>query len=54
MIDREQYAPGLASGARVRKAGEKWTLMLVRELRHSERLTARWASPFRGSYIWNF
>ena len=35
MIDREQYAPGPASGAQVRKNGEKWTLILVRELHHS-------------------
>ena len=35
MTDREQYTPGLASGARVQKEGEKWTLILVRELRHS-------------------
>ena len=34
MSDREQYTPGPASGARVRKDGEKWTLILVRELRH--------------------
>ena len=34
MIDREQYAPGPASGARVQKEGDKWTLILVRELRH--------------------
>jgi len=31
---REQYTPGPASGARVQKDGEKWTLILVRELRH--------------------
>jgi uncharacterized protein YndB with AHSA1/START domain len=31
----EQYTPGPASGAEVRKDGEKWTLILVRELRHS-------------------
>jgi uncharacterized protein YndB with AHSA1/START domain len=31
----EQYSPGAASGAQVRKDGEKWTLILVRELRHS-------------------
>jgi hypothetical protein len=30
----EQYAPGPAGGAQVRKDGEKWTLILVRELRH--------------------
>ena len=35
MADREQYTPGPASGAQVRKDGEKWTLILVRELRHS-------------------
>ena len=35
MIDREHYTPGPASGAEVRKDGEKWTLVLVRELRHS-------------------
>ena len=35
MTDRAQYAPGPASGAQVRKDGEKWTLILVRELRHS-------------------
>ena len=35
MTDRERYAPGPASGARIRKDGEKWTLVLVRELRHA-------------------
>jgi uncharacterized protein YndB with AHSA1/START domain len=35
MTDREQYTPGPASGAQVRKDGEKWALILVRELRHS-------------------
>jgi uncharacterized protein YndB with AHSA1/START domain len=35
MTDREQYTPGPACGAQVRKDGEKWTLVLVRELRHS-------------------
>jgi uncharacterized protein YndB with AHSA1/START domain len=34
MTYREQYAPGPASGAQVRKDGEMWTLILVRELRH--------------------
>jgi uncharacterized protein YndB with AHSA1/START domain len=34
MGDREQYAPGPASGAHVRKDGERWTLVHVRELRH--------------------
>src|ERR1700739_439494 len=39
MIDREQYTPGPASGAQIRKdrgqdGEEKWTLILVRELRH--------------------
>ncbi|HVH88638.1 MAG TPA: SRPBCC family protein [Terriglobales bacterium] len=35
MSDREQYTPGPASGAQVKKDGEMWTLILVRELRHS-------------------
>ena len=35
MTARGQYTPGPASGARVRNDGEKWTLILVRELRHS-------------------
>ena len=35
MTDREQYTPGPARGAQVRKDGEKWTLILARELRHS-------------------
>jgi len=34
MPDRAQYTPGPAN-AEVRKEGEKWTLVLVRELRHS-------------------
>jgi len=35
MSNREKYVPGPAAGAEVRKDGEKWTLVLVRELRHS-------------------
>ena len=35
MSDRVEYVPGPASGAEVRKDGDKWTLILVRELRHS-------------------
>ena len=35
MSNRETYAPGPAAGAEVQKDGEKWTLVLVRELRHS-------------------
>src|ERR1700747_826467 len=35
MITREQYAPGPATGAQVRKDGANWTLILVRELRHA-------------------
>jgi len=34
MSSRETYAPGPAAGAEVRKDGDKWTLILVRELRH--------------------
>ena len=36
MTGHEQYVPGPAIGARVQKnEGEQWTLVLVRELRHS-------------------
>ena len=40
MLDRAQYTPGPARGARIQKergqnGEEKWTLVLVRELRHS-------------------
>ncbi|MGA9543100.1 MAG: SRPBCC family protein [Candidatus Sulfotelmatobacter sp.] len=40
MLDRAQYAPGPANLARIQKdqgqnGEEKWTLVLVRELRHS-------------------
>jgi uncharacterized protein YndB with AHSA1/START domain len=35
VIDREHYAPGPARGAQIRRDGEKWTLVLVREMRHS-------------------
>lgn len=34
MSNREQYAPGAAAGAEVRKDGEKWTLVVVRDLNH--------------------
>jgi hypothetical protein len=35
MTDREQYTPGPAGEAQIRKEGERWTLILVRELRHA-------------------
>lgn len=35
MSKRDEYQPGAASGAHVQKEGEKWTLVVVRELRHS-------------------
>jgi uncharacterized protein YndB with AHSA1/START domain len=35
MTARDQYTPGPAAGAEVQKDGDKWTLVLVRELRHS-------------------
>jgi len=34
MTNRESYMPGPAAGAEIRKEGEQWTLVLVRELRH--------------------
>ena len=35
MNNRTEYMPGAAAGAEVRQDGEKWTLILVRELRHA-------------------
>ena len=35
MSDSEQYTPGPARGAQVRKGEQKWTLILIRELLHS-------------------
>jgi uncharacterized protein YndB with AHSA1/START domain len=35
MIDRDHYQPGPARGAEVRTDGDKWTLVLTRDLRHS-------------------
>ena len=34
MSSRESYKPGPAAGAEIRKDGEKWTLILVRDLKH--------------------
>ncbi|MEO7034346.1 MAG: SRPBCC family protein [Polyangiaceae bacterium] len=34
MNNRETYAPGAATSAKVEKDGEKWTLVLTRDLRH--------------------
>ncbi len=34
MSSRAQYTPGAARGAEVRKEEDRWTLILVRELRH--------------------
>lgn len=35
MSSRESYVPGAAHAAEVRRNGDTWTLVLVRELRHS-------------------
>lgn len=35
MTEHAEYSPGPARGAQVRKEGDRWTLILVRELRHS-------------------
>jgi len=35
MSERAQYVPGPAGGAHIEKDGDKWTLVLVRELRHA-------------------
>ena len=34
-MNRASYSPGPATGAEVQKEGNDWTLVLVRELRHS-------------------
>ena len=34
MSKRESYVPGPAAGAEVQKEGDRWTLVLVRDLRH--------------------
>jgi uncharacterized protein YndB with AHSA1/START domain len=34
MSSRDDYAPGPAAGARIQKDGDKWTLVLVRDLPH--------------------
>jgi len=34
MSNHAQYTPGAASGAEIQKDGDKWTLVLVRELAH--------------------
>jgi uncharacterized protein YndB with AHSA1/START domain len=34
MITRDKYMPGPAAGAEVRKQGDNWTLVMVRDLRH--------------------
>ena len=34
MTNRERYQPGAATGAEIKKAGDQWTLVLVRDLRH--------------------
>jgi uncharacterized protein YndB with AHSA1/START domain len=34
MSSRDAYMPGPAAGAEVRKDGDNWTLILVREMRH--------------------
>ena len=35
MSSHAQYTPGAASGAEIQKDGDKWTLVLVRELSHA-------------------
>ena len=34
MSSRDEYTPGAATGAEVQKEGDKWTLVLVRDLPH--------------------
>lgn len=41
MSGRASYAPGAAAGAQVRKEGDRWTLILIRELRHPPEMVWR-------------
>jgi uncharacterized protein YndB with AHSA1/START domain len=41
MNHRDRYRPGRASGAKVQKDGARWTLIVVRELRHPPELVWR-------------
>jgi uncharacterized protein YndB with AHSA1/START domain len=34
-MSSREYVPGAAAGARIRKEGDTWTLVLVRDLRHA-------------------
>jgi uncharacterized protein YndB with AHSA1/START domain len=46
MSNRDEYMPGAAAGAEVRREGDKWTLVVVRELRHSpEKVWAALTDP---------
>jgi uncharacterized protein YndB with AHSA1/START domain len=46
MTEQAQYIPGPASGVQVQKGGDKWTLILVRQLRHSpEKVWAALTDP---------
>jgi len=46
MSTRESYRPGAAAGATVRKEGERWTLVVERELRHTpEKVWAALTDP---------
>ena len=60
MSNSEHYEPGPAREAQVKKEGDKWTLILVRELRHSpekvwQALTdpAGWSAAYPGCSISN-
>ena len=45
-MEREQYTPGPAAGAHIEKDGERWNLVVVRELRHSpEKVWAALTEP---------
>ena len=59
MSSREPYAPGAAAGAEVRKDGENWTLIVVRDLCHPpakvwRALTGICKILFMGLSLWVF
>jgi uncharacterized protein YndB with AHSA1/START domain len=48
MNTRDRYRPGPAAGAEVRKDAERWTLVIVRELRHApEKVWAALTDPLQ-------
>jgi uncharacterized protein YndB with AHSA1/START domain len=52
MSNAEPYAPGAATGAEVRKDGDKWTLVLVRDLAHPPARV--WEALTEPAHLWEW